>query len=380
MSTRGYLPKLVLAVISILLTLLLLEIGFRIGVHFENQGLLRGSLDPGIEIPSDRRVGLGHMIRMSRNPRIIYELKPHLSVIYEGAPVTTNSQGFRSPEMAPRRNNSLRLVGIGDSFMFGQGVDDNEPYLQVLARRLQAQPEPPRWEVASLAVPGYNTVMEVESFKEKGLPLTPSLVVIEFVGNDLSVPNFVHSPRPVLSVRRSFLVDFVRWRTRIDWNKTLWRKLQVAGLQAIVIEDPEGLAQVIDPELVPPQYRHLVGWQAYRGALEELQMLAAVHGFRVLWISLAAHEGGLKEQARLIADKLGMLTLDVGPVFRRYLDRYGYGRYLGSPLSASDEDGHPSVLGHRLAGEAIFHFLEENLLLHGAPVATPGGAAGGGCG
>jgi len=35
-------------------------------------------------------------------------------------------------------------------------------------------------------------------------------VILNFVGNDLGLPNFVEERPDVLSLRRSFLLDFVR--------------------------------------------------------------------------------------------------------------------------------------------------------------------------
>src|SRR5205085_10505957 len=108
--------------------------------------------------------------------------------------------------------NTFRIVGIGDSYMFGQGVSDEESYLSLLQSSLRASRPGREWQALNLAVPGYNTVMEVATLRTVGLSFQPDVVVLEVVGNDLDLPNFIRTPAPVSSLRRSFVVDFLARR------------------------------------------------------------------------------------------------------------------------------------------------------------------------
>jgi hypothetical protein len=153
------------------------------------------------------------MIRRARSPRIVYELRAGLQVVYEGGRVTTNSHGFRGPELQPSKPaGSFRIVGLGDSYMFGQGVSDGETYMAQLTESLRASSRARAWEVINTAVPGYNTVMEVATLQEKGLHWQPDLIVLEVVGNDFDLPNFIRAPEDPTTGRRSFLADFVSRR------------------------------------------------------------------------------------------------------------------------------------------------------------------------
>jgi hypothetical protein len=364
MRPRELLAKIGLAVCATLCALLLLEVVFRIQGHLENRGLLEGSLDTNIEIPSEGPVELGHIIRLSPSRRIVYELKSNLSVVYQGAATTIGADGFRrcggAATAEPRRPT---IVGLGDSIMFGLGVMDGETYLCVLNELLkESMPEIP-WQVVNTAVPGYNTVMEVESLKQRGVQYRPEMVFIEFVGNDLSLPNFVRAKRPVFTLERSFLADFVTRRFKDQCGKSLWRRLKRAGLEGLDQEGDEAIGTTIDPSLVPPEYRQLVGWDAYLAAMRELQELSRLHGFTVLVLSLAPSESPLKSKALALAAELDFEALDVGSVLRRRLEAEGIEDYLGSPLALSETDGHPSALAHEIAARTVFEYLVREDLL-----------------
>ena len=95
---RGSLgPNLLLLALSLVVAALVAEGGLRLLGHFRNQGLLSTALASPVPVPEQGPVTLGHMIRLSSNPRIIYEFKPDLEVDFIHAPVTINSAGFRGP-------------------------------------------------------------------------------------------------------------------------------------------------------------------------------------------------------------------------------------------------------------------------------------------
>ena len=101
---------------------------------------------------------------------------PNLSVVIpykllkKNTPVTTNPDGFRGKSIPLHKSSqSIRIVGIGDSCMFGWGVKDEEVYLSILSEPPNSNHPEYSWEIINMAVIGYNTVMEVETLKEKGI-------------------------------------------------------------------------------------------------------------------------------------------------------------------------------------------------------------------
>jgi len=352
-----------LALGSTLFCLALGEVVLRGRAHLQARGLLT----PDLELPVDplpgTRVQLGEMIRRSANRRIIYELRPNLRVVYQGAPVTTNAAGFRGPAIAATKPAGVeRIVGIGDSFMFGQGVADHETHLARLEARRGGSVE-----TANLAVPGYNAAMEVETLLEKGLRLRPDIVVIEFIGNDLDLPNFIAAEPQVLSLRRWFLADFVAQRLRSR------RRAAGNGLVDAPRDTWDGEKYRSDPDSVPPAYRDLVGWPAVERAYRTLHAASVEHGFRLVllrWDSIA-------DERRLVAlaESLGFVVLNLSPLVETRARELGYPSWIESPLVLSQRDNHPSAMAHDLVSEAVERVLVEQCLL---PPSNSNGATGGG--
>jgi len=207
-------PKLLLSIAVTLFTLLGIEIAFRVKAKIDDVRLYRAMQElkqPSVAVEG-REVKLRHILRMSSNPRIIYELIPNLSVNFM-RPLTTNSDEFRGPSYPTvKRGGTVRIVGLGDSGMFGWGVEDGEYYLAYLSDSLNTGSPEVSWEIINTAVPGYNTVMEVETLADKGLRYEPDLVILEFVGNDLDLPNFIRKNENYFSLKKSFLLEFVSLR------------------------------------------------------------------------------------------------------------------------------------------------------------------------
>jgi lysophospholipase L1-like esterase len=344
---------------AVLATAGLLEAAFRLAAHFENRGLLGASVDTAPLPAPGTRATLGQMIRRTRNPRLVYELKPGLDVVFAGARTTTDGTGSRTIAGKPADPSARRIVGIGDSYMFGQGVADGETYLSVLQRRLA--PAGP-WSVVNLAVPGYNTAMEVASLEEKALATPPRIVVIEVVGNDMDLPNFIREPARVWAYDRSFLAAFVAGRVRRLRRAPV--SLESDGLR----DAPEAAAGPVahfedDPARVPPEYADMVGWPAFERSLRELARLRDAHGFAVVVLSQSPGFDWFDRRSRRLCVQLGLPFLDVGRAVRRYVSDHGFPDYLRSPLAVSPDDPHPSAQGHELAAAELHRFLEEQGML-----------------
>ena len=70
---------------------------------------------------------------------MIYDIKSDLDVEFIGTRVVTNDAGHRGPTIArEKKKGAFRIVGIGDSVMWGWGVKDEERYLDVLRDLLDA--------------------------------------------------------------------------------------------------------------------------------------------------------------------------------------------------------------------------------------------------
>ena len=357
-DSAGLRRKLLLLCVSALMCLVCVEIGLRALTAYYNRTAFESVFSNDVLPPEFREgeLNLAALIRPVENPRRIYELRPGLSGSYHGGDLTTNELGFRGrPYPVEKPEGVVRIVGIGDSFMFGLGVDDEATYLTQAEDLLEAGSDAQKWQVVNTGVPGYNGVMEVEALRDVGLAFSPDVVVMGFAGNDLDLPNFIRStPSPYAG--RSFLLDWLLREWRDEWGHPLIEVLNRGRLtNAPKAEGSPRFEHA--PERVPPEYRALVGWAAYAGALAELQELSEREGFEVVLLSLSVHEGPLLARASELAAELGFNVVHVGPRLRTYMKEHGIERHRGSVLTVSATDNHPSAIAHRLAAEELTSHL-----------------------
>src|SRR5207253_2094656 len=91
-------------------------------------------------LTSMQSLRLGEIVQPSRYAGIVYELKPNVRGRFMGQPLLINSQGLRDYEYTRRKEpGTFRIVGVGDSSLFGWGVPIEDSGLKVLERRLNEE-------------------------------------------------------------------------------------------------------------------------------------------------------------------------------------------------------------------------------------------------
>ncbi len=349
-SLRNWLFRLSLALPTVLF-LLVLEVAARVHAWHSDSILQEGLATVGAGPESDD-LSLQHIIRWHRNPKIIYDLIPNLSGEFRDHWMTVNADGFRSATVpvSPEQP-TFRLVGIGDSVMFGWGVGDGEDYLSLTGRKLSELAKGQAVDWINSAVPGYNTVNEVETLKEKLLRFKPDVVVVGYVNNDLFVPGFIRKPRPYLSLKHSFLAQWVR--NTIDGLHVPDNELRRPP------DDFRHRTFVGEEQLIPEAYREVIGISAFRQALVELDELARAHRFAYV---VFAHYGFSPEVVPIL-EELGTPVLDAYPVLTRWLRDHGIDTYRGSPLTVSEQDSHPSALFHEILAAHLASWIVQQMAL-----------------
>lgn len=361
------LPELGLALLSILSMIVVIEGAFRLGAWRENRRGFERAMALARPPGRGTTVTLGGLIRPSINPRIVYELWPGMDVFFDNgrgrrARVVTGRTGFRDRDHAADKGRGVRrVVGIGDSLMFGWGVEQGQDYLSQVEERLNDDGgEGGTWEVVNTAVPGYNTAMEVETLEVRGLAYRPDLVVLGFCPNDAGLPSFILAQRDVFSLHESFLVGFVRGR---------FEPLPGGDALAPAPRRGDGRALEDDPSRVPSAYRSIVGWGAFGRALHRLRSLAQVHGFRILVVAFSEEAGrgaprrwldtrdDRKDRGLRVAAELGLPILDVGKAEAAYMRAHGIDAYVGSVMTVGAQDPHPSALSHGIAAAELLGWM-----------------------
>ena len=135
--------------------------------------------------------------------------------------VRTNELGFRGPPL--RHDPGYRILGLGDSFAMGYGVEEDETYLAVLAEEMRT--ELGEVEPVNAGVVGYSPAHSYHILMDLAEALSPDLVVFQlWVGDDLCGGMSAGRPAPAgrgnkdrelrYAVRHSHLAMFVRDRMK----------------------------------------------------------------------------------------------------------------------------------------------------------------------
>jgi lysophospholipase L1-like esterase len=113
--------------------------------------------------------------------------RPHATGTFaNGVSFGLNALGFRGREVAvPKPAGTWRLLVLGDSFAFGKGVADGEPFPEVLESRLRERLPGQALDVVDGGMNGYGTDQQAALLRRVGRRLEPDAVVLAFfVGND----------------------------------------------------------------------------------------------------------------------------------------------------------------------------------------------------
>lgn len=152
------LPKLVLAVGSLLLFLLLAE------------GVL--SL-----------AGFGNVEIYEPDPKLFWRLKPNQDCFtkVDNKPVHINSRGTRGPEFeVPKPKGTVRILSLGDSKTFGWGLSESETYSARVEALLSAKASDDgrKIEVVNAGVNAWSYPQIKVYFQEIGLGFEPDIAVL----------------------------------------------------------------------------------------------------------------------------------------------------------------------------------------------------------
>lgn len=138
--------------------------------------------------------------------------------------VTINADGFRGPMLPARAaadSAHTRIVVLGDSYVFGHGVEDDEIFTVRLESLL------PAVDVANLGVTGYSTDQELLLLQDRAFDYDPDVVMLFACSNDLldngrdtawglyQKPRFILAPSGALALESPTVREGVPWRMKL---------------------------------------------------------------------------------------------------------------------------------------------------------------------
>ena len=115
--SRWLYPRLMTSIVALAISLLALEIGIRVINAFDQNYL--DKLDDRHPVDTEH-LALVDLIRVNPDDLIVYDLRPGVRGRFQGQSVSINSLGFRDKERSKtKKPGTFRIVGLGDSHMFG---------------------------------------------------------------------------------------------------------------------------------------------------------------------------------------------------------------------------------------------------------------------
>lgn len=276
--------------------------------------------------------------------------------------VTLNKLGLRDSEIYAKRPQEYRILAVGDSHIYGQGVGEKGLLTSILERELNKTGSSCQFNVINMGVRAYSTNNEMAILNKVGLSLDPDHVILFFYINDFIPVNIANRYRRFADMDW-YTFDFSDKPT--DEIIAKWKLIQVLRNSAFLM-------------WVYDAFRSWTNRSSYENkmllgeldndmrnniedtieSLEEIRLLSEEHGVRLTLavIPLAAqlaknfpnqiYQATLKKYA---ADS-GLDFVDLLPELRSHHSQYQHSLVI--PF-----DGHYNEQGHRLMADSILDYL-----------------------
>lgn len=296
--------------------------------------------------------------------------------------IRINERGLRGEEIGEKTESNTRLLSVGDSFVFGVGVEDTETFAALIADRFENSGRPA--EGLNAGIPAFGVPDAVGWLMRHGVDLQPDVVILSiFQGNDLVDAS---PEREEILLVDGLLVPGQSSRGIKAW---LHRHSHLYVLVKTLLEQPGlrplrsklGLGEPWKVRVLKEEfgvYRKTASTELRPAieetdrALGELVSLGREFDFEVTAVLIP---GEIQVDADRWRDGLASLSLDPAAydpevptrIFAELLSRHSIPTLDLGPFFASREDlyfrldRHWTTRGHELAADAIASFLEQRL-------------------
>ena len=315
--------------------------------------------DLGWTLVASRRMPLE---RYGDGDRPYYLFEKNKDYNWEGIDVHISSSGFRGDEInIPKPENTFRILNIGDSVAFGWEVNEVDTYGKQLEQMLNDQNDGINYEVINAGVPGWNIKMERDFLLQEGIQYEPDLIIM-----DLTIVNDIYGQGPAVSEDPS-LLDWLRDNT-YTWPFITTQARFVAARQ----QGPEAIP-VLNPPKEAEAYFPLdedhPRWDVLWGYIEDIHAYAQSEDIpfgiiafpTALQLNSSEHPLTPQQVFGSRAEASGIGWIDLTPIYQDVCDDSGADACEGFVnVLFSDVWMHPNVVGHQLAAELTYDFVESS--------------------
>jgi lysophospholipase L1-like esterase len=287
-----------------------------------------------------------------------------------GYAVRINAWGFRGAEWtATKPANTFRILVLGDSLTFGQGVEESAVYTSMVEKALLSRFPGQKVEVINTGVQGYSAVDEMNLLNKIGDLLKPDLVLVGFYENDLR-----DGPQLTEKDRNRWAIPFpdnIKETITSHSKLLMWlsmkfdQALLTAGIRSDDSVDLTEQAYNVNSEewkQFVSAYRQMYQWTRTHHIPPPLVGLFLVtpyfdpqrNDFIRMTPDIAVQVRHVKQVQQALGD-MGILTVDYLPLFQRHNKQN---------MMVSKWDGHPNALAHRLYAEGFVDSIISLQLVH----------------
>lgn len=333
-------PRLLALALALLLAFLAGEVAVR--------GLLGAPLTERLPI-----------MMMKANPYRGWQMVPSLDHYTYQHRVHVNALGLRGPEVEPKVAGERRVLVLGDSLVYGQGVGDAETLPAALERTLRELDPVNRWSVVNAGHRSYDTPQELGLLEELGARIAPDVVVLCWYWNDANERGIqgtyerLKGRGPIAFDTASPMDGLDRWR---------WHGVQLVRRSAFVM----WLHDVLSPKGEPfaPDYfdkglarleRYLLRYRELCAAIGARPVFAVIPDAKVLVGERFTHD--ISGRAAELARRASLPVVELLPPLETLFERTGR-------LPVLPFDGHYDSTGNEAMGA---HLARQLLALEPRP-------------
>jgi lysophospholipase L1-like esterase len=256
--------------------------------------------------------------------------------------ISTNSLGYRERELGAKDPGRYRIVVVGDSFTFGQGIEAPERFSNLVEGSLG-----PRYEVLNFGVPGHDMPQHLEVLGQV-LPLGPDFVLLQLFINDFETAQ-MERPRPHPLISASAARGWGRSSVLYDLSDGSWVRIQEATGLA------ESYVHYLDRNLRDPNAPNAqIAFGMLRQFLGKAKSAGVGAGVVLFPMTDAMGPNGSNYPVGFIHDRVRQIAadeqvpfLDLLPAFSTYQDP--------KSLWVSPFDAHPNAIANARAAQEILH-------------------------
>lgn len=274
----------------------------------------------------------------------------------------------------------FRVLVLGDSVAYGQGVKKSETFSKRLEEMLNGDNKNDRFEVINTGFCGIDTTQELGILLNEGpdpiyrpelpgegyqgLAYKPDMVILQYtISNDAMPPDGNPADPPKRFRDGARRQNYGEYAIPLPDNVDKWLTVN-SKFYLFLLNKYHGLLTRIglrdEVEKVKDMYKPgAIGWLRTRYAINRIGQIAKAYNIPAMMVLWATGEAGTFNNIYASVGETGrgsgFYVLDLSKAVQWPKENFG----------VSKTDGHPNAKAHSIAAEAIYKFLKEESLVPG---------------